>query len=504
VISVEQHLSKKYLVGHRAECDGGHLVLSETIIRHVRNVGRKSLDMARGRQIIQGDEVEEFWAFAGVARDTITRPRRLAGICMSLIGRVKQSYKIRKLILLLRARAFRALPRPRSLATKRTVVVFDPALHGYNGHHAEFARLLREGLRPSSEVRFYANYSAETKLLWELRADPVCPESIYLPSGESEFGTTCRHHSDLLLDSLNCIRRSQLDPENILVMHTLTVYQLPGLARWYAKLRAGSRPKVFLQFQFPLEFGVSAADWSEVTVEARTACESLARNGVVRFASNSRALADSIERQIRQTCVLMPLPVRWPAEPTATAPRQDGPVFGFFGGLRTEKGAALLAEAIPVFVSRFPDTRFIVHAPDSESDPAAVRALRSVPRVELITDNFRRKDDYFAAFRRAGCILLPYDPMVYRLRTSGIFVEATGLGQLVVVTGNTWMQSELGSDPANAVILPGFTSQALLNGIEQAREILIKRGFTALPNAGVVEANSPVKFCDALLRLMDA
>ncbi|MEY4964904.1 MAG: hypothetical protein RL274_487 [Pseudomonadota bacterium] len=61
VISVEG-LSKRYLVGHQAARGERYETLRETVTRGVRRFGRTALDMARGRQIIQGDTVEEFWA----------------------------------------------------------------------------------------------------------------------------------------------------------------------------------------------------------------------------------------------------------------------------------------------------------------------------------------------------------------------------------------------------------------------------------------------------------
>jgi lipopolysaccharide transport system ATP-binding protein len=61
-------LSKRYLVAHNAE-DHGHrryLALRDVIGREIRNTARKSLDMMRGRQVLQGDQIEEFWALRDV------------------------------------------------------------------------------------------------------------------------------------------------------------------------------------------------------------------------------------------------------------------------------------------------------------------------------------------------------------------------------------------------------------------------------------------------------
>src|SRR5262245_20467511 len=63
VIRVE-NLSKKYLVGHET---AHHDSFREAIVRHAANFSRKASDMMRGRQIVQGDTVEEFWALKDVS-----------------------------------------------------------------------------------------------------------------------------------------------------------------------------------------------------------------------------------------------------------------------------------------------------------------------------------------------------------------------------------------------------------------------------------------------------
>src|SRR5437660_1399539 len=64
VIRVDR-LSKRYLVGHQANREG-YQSLRDTIVRHVGNGVRKTADLLRGRQIVQGDEIEEFWALKNV------------------------------------------------------------------------------------------------------------------------------------------------------------------------------------------------------------------------------------------------------------------------------------------------------------------------------------------------------------------------------------------------------------------------------------------------------
>ena len=66
VITVE-NLSKRYLVGHQSAQRERYIALRDVIGREARNFARKAIDFARGRQIVQGDEVEEFWALQDVS-----------------------------------------------------------------------------------------------------------------------------------------------------------------------------------------------------------------------------------------------------------------------------------------------------------------------------------------------------------------------------------------------------------------------------------------------------
>src|SRR5262245_21329997 len=65
VISIE-NLSKRYLVGHRVARWDRNTTLRDVIAREVGNFVHKTVEMVRGRQIVQGDEVEEFWALRHV------------------------------------------------------------------------------------------------------------------------------------------------------------------------------------------------------------------------------------------------------------------------------------------------------------------------------------------------------------------------------------------------------------------------------------------------------
>ncbi len=64
---IVENLGKSYLVGHQAAPAERYTALRDVVARNVRTLARKTRDMLHGRPIVQGDEVEEFWALKDVS-----------------------------------------------------------------------------------------------------------------------------------------------------------------------------------------------------------------------------------------------------------------------------------------------------------------------------------------------------------------------------------------------------------------------------------------------------
>jgi lipopolysaccharide transport system ATP-binding protein len=68
IITVEG-LSKRYLVAHNSERQGQkrYTALRDVIGRELWNIARNTTHMLQGRQVLQGDRIEEFWALRSVS-----------------------------------------------------------------------------------------------------------------------------------------------------------------------------------------------------------------------------------------------------------------------------------------------------------------------------------------------------------------------------------------------------------------------------------------------------
>jgi len=68
VVIRAESLGKKYLIGHQGERER-YVALRDVVAHNVHRLGRTAMDLVRGRPMVAGDELEEFWALKDISFD---------------------------------------------------------------------------------------------------------------------------------------------------------------------------------------------------------------------------------------------------------------------------------------------------------------------------------------------------------------------------------------------------------------------------------------------------
>jgi hypothetical protein len=148
-------------------------------------------------------------------------------------------------------------------------------------------------------------------------------------------------------------------------------------------------------------------------------------------------------------------------------PCSGRPAFGLFGYSKCEKGFHLLPQAIEICRAHGLDANFTIQLQHSGWEPATVaaeRALRQIPGVRLV-EGMLSHDEYTAETGRIDAMLLPYDPVLFGLRGSGIFTQSVAAGRPVIASAGTFAGASIASGRAEGEVFSPQNSAALATAI---------------------------------------
>jgi glycosyltransferase involved in cell wall biosynthesis len=235
-------------------------------------------------------------------------------------------------------------------------------------------------------------------------------------------------------------------------------------------------------------------------------------NGMVRLATDSAELAKEFGTMSRRPIEVLPiphtthpLPPSLPAGVPAKDPRKLRVVY--LGDARDEKGFAFLPAVARAFSEaqflskvEFVFQAFVSSKYHEAMNPAIDEMLRAKqPNVHLVQSSLTA-DAYQALLQSADVVLLPYDALTYRARTSGPFVEAICANKPVVVPADSWMSLQLAKSDAGT----SFTSGNVQSLVQAVRSVLgnYQRHAAAAGQLGTQfrEYHNPRTFVQRLMR----
>lgn len=254
--------------------------------------------------------------------------------------------------------------------------------------------------------------------------------------------------------------------DNLIVVPGLSQNELFGLVRAIALRSGTSCPRVVCQLMFAPNW-TTWGDAAKLGPKFYRKAFALARPILGKslfFTTENQAIADLYRKKFRIDPKILPVPFGG-AQPAARL--AEKPTFGFFGYSKRDKGFHLLPEAIKLCRAAGLEATFTIQIQHGGWEPgtvAAESALRQIEGVRLIEGVLDDKD-YIAETGQIDAMLLPYDPVLFGLRGSGIFTQSVSAGRPVVASAGTFAAASIASGEAEGEVFTTHEPRALAAAI---------------------------------------
>ncbi len=252
----------------------------------------------------------------------------------------------------------------------------------------------------------------------------------------------------------------------LLVLPGLSQNELLGLIRSLLSKPEGRRPRVVCQLMFPPNWTTWArpAKLGERLYRKAFALARPLTGKTLFFTTENPAIGGLYQTKFGIDAKILPVPF---GDTQPAAPCGATPSFGFFGYSKCDKGFHLLPRAIEICRARGVAAGFTIQLQHSGWEPATVaaeNALRRINGVRLI-EGVLNQDDYILETGRIDAMLLPYDPVLFGVRGSGIFTQSVAAGRPVVASAGTFAAASIASEEAEGEVFSPYDSDAFAAAI---------------------------------------
>jgi glycosyltransferase involved in cell wall biosynthesis len=350
--------------------------------------------------------------------------------------------------------------------------------HSYSLVKTVGAALSRRGL----SHRIFAAKVVDPSIAAEIGAIPHFRRSLYdnespfftLPAwmkGRSSKRAISERRSARLLNAafeqdLAALPGDIWSPATLVVVPGLSQNQILGLVRALVAKPESARPRTICQLMFPPEW----TPWGRTARMGQKIYRKAFRNAAplvgksLFFTAENEAIAALYRELYGIEAQILPVPFG------GTRPAKPGtarPTFGFLGYSKCDKGFHLLPQAIEICRESGVAADFAIQVRhDGWEAPtvAAEQALRRMEGIRLIA-GVLNEDDFIDETDRIDAMLLPYDPLLFGLRGSGLFTQSVAAGRPVVASAGTFAGAEIARGAAEGEVFSPYEAPALAAAI---------------------------------------
>lgn len=338
-----------------------------------------------------------------------------------------------------------ATPRER---TCPKIIVLDHGMRFVAGHHFAYnLGLLFECLRRNQPVDFYVHADCNKDVVKVLSAKPVLKPTQYIAHSTDKY---CGYLEDFNISSklteFNLYKnlKGNVDPEDLIYVHTADPKIVMGIAAWYVSLSKEKRPYLCLKFQNHGYRFVVKSYRALVQSVFRLALKPFIGMDKVSYAASNKLIAAQIQLVAEKPCPVFPIPLQLTHAARPYQSRREKQVIriGYAGEGRTEQGVDMLPDIVDAVLAAYPDVQFVLQFGCHFAEKETLSRLRACgERVKLI-EQCLVGDHFHELLRSFDALLLPYTPDRYIERSSQIVIEAIALGVPLIVPARTSLAFE--------------------------------------------------------------
>jgi glycosyltransferase involved in cell wall biosynthesis len=293
-------------------------------------------------------------------------------------------------------------------------------------------------------------------------------------------------------------------PDNLVVVTATSQNQLGGLVEFLLKLDPKKMSRTICHLMFP-------PDWSPSGRPSRLgrkfydlafkrATPLIGRK--LFFTTENDAMAEIYRADFGVETGILPVPLRAVRRPQ---PAGRSVRLGFYGYSKRDKGFHLLPETAAICKRDGLNAEFHIQINHSQWEQATIeaeRALRSLQNVRLI-EGVLGSQDYLTETNKADAVLLPYDPVLFGMRGSGIFTESVAAGCPIIASEGTFAAESIKKGEAQGEMFAPYTAGACAAAIAKLLQHLPSHMERAAAKADAfARGHSGEAYVDVLMSVM--
>lgn len=288
--------------------------------------------------------------------------------------------------------------------------------------------------------------------------------------------------------------------DNLIVAPGVSQNQILGLIRHLFAKPADERPRVVCQLMFapswtPWGRNANLGDW----LYKRAFHLAVPLRKTLFFTAENEAIAEIYRERYRIEPAILPVPFGG----AAPAVIRDGrPRLGFFGYSKCDKGFHLLPNAIELCRQKGIEADFTIQVQHGGWEAGAIAAERDLRKMESVRliEGVLDDRDYTAETSCIDVMLLPYDPVLFGLRGSGIFTQSVAAGRPVVASAGTFAGRCVTLGEAEGEVFSPYDAAALAEAIARLLPRLAESQTRAAARAKTfAQSHSADAYVDVLL-----